>query len=181
MEATKTLLTAEDLLRLPDHGRRRELVKGELIEIAPVGVEHGDLAALILTRLRTYVEARRLGLAATEIGFFLEHAPDTVRAPDVCFISAARLPPGRQEGFFEGAPDLAVEVISPGDVAAEVESEVQDYLAHGARLVWVVHPRTRTVTVYYSDGSARVLHIGDTLEGEDVIPGFQLALADLFA
>jgi Uma2 family endonuclease len=181
MEATKTLLTAEDLLRLPDSGRWYELVKGELVEMTPVGLEHGDLAALVLSRLRYYVEAHQLGLAAMEVGFFIERAPDTVRAPDVCFISAARLPSGRREGYFEGAPDLAVEVISPGDVAVEVEAKVQDYLSHGTRLVWVVHPRTRTVTTYHPDGSARVLRAGDMLEGEDVVPGFQLALSELFA
>ncbi len=180
MEATKTLLTAEDLLRLPRDGRRHELVKGELVEMTPVGPRHGLIALRLGRYLQEYAEANQLGGAMVETGFCLECRPDTVRAPDVSFVSADRLTLLDREGFVPEAPDLAVEVVSPDETDHAVQDKVMDYLTHGTRLVWVVRPRQRTVTVYRPDGSARVLRETDTLDGEDVVPGFSLSLQTLF-
>jgi Uma2 family endonuclease len=116
-----------------------------------------------------------------ESGYVLGRGPDTVRGPDVSFVSATRLPPDQiPEQFIPGAPDLAVEILSPSSRWSEVEEEVADYLAGGTRLVWVVEARERRVMVRYPDRPPRTLTAGDVLDGEDVVPGFALALADLF-
>jgi Uma2 family endonuclease len=178
------LMTADDLFRLPDDGLHRyELVQGVLVTMAPPGFGHGGTASEIAFHVRGGVE--RLGLGGrvvVEAGFRLQRDPDTVRGPDVAYVAAERLPPPERESeYFDGAPDLAVEVVSPNDTAAEVLEKVQEYLAAGTRLVWVVEPRTRTATAYRPDGSARVLHERDRLDGEDVLPGFTLAVGDVFA
>lgn len=179
---TKTLFTAEDLWQLPEGGRWYELVKGELIEMTPPGGKHGEIALRLGRHLQAHVEAHRLGKVMVESGFRLESQPDTVRGPDVSFIAADRVPPeGLPDGFFPGAPDLAVEVVSPGDTDAEIQDRVMDYLTHGSRRVWIVRPRQRTVTVHSPDGTARVLSESNVLDGEDVVPGFILSLQELFA
>jgi Uma2 family endonuclease len=176
------LVTAEDLARMPE-ARRFELVKGELVEMSPPGIHHGRFASWLNSRLRAFVESHALGEVFVEAGFRLERHPDTVRGPDISFLTAARiaregLP---EEGFFPGAPDLAVEIVSPGDLDAEVQGKVKDYLDHGARVVWVIRPKLRTVTVHLPDGTSRVLKVGDTLTSEDLLPGFSLPLGELFA
>jgi Uma2 family endonuclease len=116
-----------------------------------------------------------------EVGFRLTTDPDTVRAPDISFLGAERVPPGGvPRGYITGAPDLAVEVVSPDDTAAGIDAKVQEYLAHGSRLVLVVHPRTRTVTAYLPDGAARVLRAPDAIDGGDVLPGLSLPVDQLF-
>lgn len=182
MAVARKLMTAGELERMPDDGCRYELVQGELVRMAPVNLEHGQIALRFGARLLAYVEARGLGAVAVETGYRLVSDPDTVRGPDVSFVAAARVPTeGRSKGFLGIAPDLGVEVVSPDDTAAEIEGKVQDYLAAGTRMVLVVHPRTRTVTAYRPDGSARVLRAGETIDGEDVVPGFSLPVRELFA
>ena len=175
--------TAEDLLAVSkDSSHRYELMKGTLQTMSPAGAKHGDIALEIGARIRIHATDQQLGRAfGAETGFLIEQNPDTVRAPDAAFVSQARL---RETGvpatYFPGAPDLAVEVVSPGDTAGEVEEKVQLWLAHGASLVWVIHPATRTVTVYRRDGSANVLHDDDLLDGEAVLPGFAFLVSRLF-
>lgn len=177
----KERLTAEDLLRLPEDGRRYELVRGELIEMTSPGGQHGRIASRLDRRLGQFVETNALGEVMVEAGFCLECSPDTVRGPDVSFLAADRVPPeGLPAGFIAGAPDLAVEIVSPNDTAAKVQAKAQDYLTHGTWLVWVVEPETRTVLVYRPDGSAQLLGADDSLEGEDVVPGFVLPVRELF-
>ncbi len=181
MAIARLVMTAEALARMPDDGHRYELARGELIRMPPVGAQHGGTTVDLVGPLRTHVEQHRLGRVMVEVGYRLERDPDTVRAPDVSFLAAARIPPtGLPVGFIDGAPDLAVEVVSPDDTAAEVEAKVQEYLGHGSRLVLVVHPRTMTVTAYLPDGSARVLRDRDMVEGGDVVPGFALPVRELF-
>ncbi|HLF04933.1 MAG TPA: Uma2 family endonuclease [Dehalococcoidia bacterium] len=182
MTVTRTF-TAEDLLRLPDDGWRYELVRGELRKMAPAGSEHGELAMEVGSQLAQYVKAHRLGrVFAAETGFYIASNPDTVRAPDVAFVSQPRAEAiGRVTGYWPGAPDLAVEVISPSDTYAEVDEKVVDWLNGGARMVVVVNPRTERVMVYRSPTDVTILSSGDTLDGQDVVPGWSLALADLFA
>ena len=174
------LLTAEDLERLNLPNKRTELVRGTLIVREPAGYEHGVVAARFAIWLGTHVEAQQLGVVlAAETGFTLFRAPDTVRAPDVAFISTERLPRDRLRGFAEMAPDLAVEVLSPGDTAGEVAEKIDDWLTAGCRLVWVVDPARRSGRVHYANGAVVPLTEADAFEGEDVVPGFRCPVADL--
>lgn len=175
------LLTAEDLLRLPGDGHHYELVRGKLVEMTPPGGQRGRIASRLDRRLGEFVDRHALGEVMVETGFCLECAPDTVRGPDISFLAADRIPSeGLPAGFIPGAPDLAIEIVSPNDTASEVQAKVQDYLTHGTRLVWVVEPKTRTVLVCRQDGSAGLLDLDDALDGEDVLPGFVLPLRELF-
>jgi Uma2 family endonuclease len=183
MSTVRTLLRADDLWQLPDDGQRHELIAGELRTMPPSGEEHGGLAAMFTTYLNGYVLANRLGrVFAAETGFLIATAPDTVRAPDVAFVSAERLramPPG--SGYRRGAPDLAVEIVSPHDRYTEVEEKVADWLAHDTRMVIVVNPRRRTLAVHRSDTEVRHLTIDDPLDGDDVVPGWTMPVRDLFS
>ena len=177
--------TAEELLRMPDDGFRYELVRGELRKMAPAGNKHGYLALRIASRLERHVEENSLGKAyAAETGFKLSSDPDTVRAPDAAFVSQTRLEEvGEVEGFWPGAPDLAVEVISPFDTHTEVVEKALAWLEAGCRMVLAVDPSRRTVTVYRALDDIRILRgeAGETLDGADVIPGWSLPVAELFA
>lgn len=175
-------MTAEELLahRLPD--KRTELVRGRLVVREPAGYEHGRVASELLLRIATHVRTHRLGVVlAAETGFTLQRRPDTVRAPDVAFISATRAPAPGTRGFPELAPDLAVEVRSPGDTAAEVAEKVADWLAAGTGQVWVVDPLARTVGVHAAGAAPRLLGADDTLDGGHVLPGFATRVEDLLA
>jgi len=181
--ATKARVTAHDLWRLGEGDTRRELVNGEVIEMAPVGGIHGEVTLRIGRRLAEYVERHGTGkVVVGDVGFVLPlpSDPERVRAPDVAFVSSLRLPGGRlPEGFLQGAPDLAIEVLSPSDNPLDVQQKVRDYLEADSRLVWVVAPQAKTVTVYRADGSARLLREHDTLEGEAVLPGLTIPLAEV--
>ena len=167
---------------MPDDGFRYELVKGELRKMAPAGSEHGDLAMRVGWRLAQYVETHRLGKAfAAETGFHLFWNPDTVRAPDVAFVSQQRIEEvGPVTGYWPGAPDMAVEVISPGDTYTEVQDKVLTWLDAGTRMVVVINPRRRTVTVYRSRSDITILTEEDTLDGQDVVPGWAVPIKELF-
>jgi len=179
--ATRTALTAEELLALPDNGRHHELVRGEIVEVSPPGFVHGDVASNIAVSLKSFVKPRQLGRVVVEAGYVLRRNPDTVRGPDVSFVRAERMPAGgRPKSFFEGAPDLAVEVVSPGDRYSEIVARVADYLGAGTALVWVVDPDARTVTVHSADRPPVVHAETGVLEGGDVLPGFHLTLSELF-
>ena len=181
MVIVETLITAEQLLQMPavEHC---ELVRGEIIKMSPSGLEHGRVANRISVRLGVYVEEHQLGIVTTaEAGFQIGHNPDTVRAPDVAFLSAARVPKNPMAGFFDGPPDLAVEVLSPNDRAGEVLKKIQEWLHAGCRMVWLVDPSTRTVTVYHDLRTAQVLTAEDTISGDDLLPGFSLPVTEFFA
>lgn len=177
--AAQAIQTADELLHatgLP----RCELVRGELRTMTPAGEQRGDLVNELAFVVTGYVKAHRLGkVYAAETGFVLARHPDTVRAPDIAFVASPRVPKRGSHGFFEGAPDLAVEMLSPDDRAGEVNEKVQDYLAAGTRSVWVFDPRSRTVTVYRGGGKAAVLREADTLRDE-VVPGFELLVRNVF-
>ena len=162
MSTRTTYATAADLVALSAEGRRCELVEGEIREMAPAGARHGRAALRVGQRIAQYVEPRRIGEAfAAETGFRIRRDPDTVRAPDASFVSNERLPVGGlPSGFLDFAPDLAVEVVSPGDSADAVQSKAEGWLAAGARLVWVVYPESRSVVAYRSGGRAHVLQEG---------------------
>lgn len=172
MSTPKTSLTAADLMRVSSQGQRWELVKGELVEMEPVGGRHGLIASRIGFRVRLHAEAEDLGeVFAAETGFRLSRNPDTVRASDVAFVSRDRLPAvGLMAGFPDLAPDLVVEVVSPGDSAGAVQAKLEDWLNSGASLVWVVYPDTRSVAVYRSLDQVSILTSGDSLEGARCYP-----------
>jgi Uma2 family endonuclease len=182
--AMRTRITAEDLWRMGTGDVRRELVDGEVIEMAPTGGLHGTVTRRVCQRLGEHVDAHGGGeVLVGDVGFVLAlpSDPERVRAPDVAFIATARLPEGRvPQGFIRGAPDMAVEVLSPSDNPVDVQQRVRDWLEGGARLVWVIAPQARSATVYRPDGSARLVREPEALDGEDVLPGLGIPLADLF-
>ena len=181
--ATKPkLLTADDLLRLYSQGVRGELIRGVLRETMPSGQEHGEIAANTIFILGGFVKPRRLGrIIATDAGVLLERDPDTVREPDVAFISYRRSPRGvRNTRYAQVAPDLVVEIRSPRDSAADIEEKALMWLAHGVLIVWAVDPDTRTVDVYRAGFPVVTLADGDSLDGGDVLPGFSCAVSDIF-
>ncbi len=182
MTETGTRMTAQELLGLPDDGKRYELVEGELREMTPAGARHGSATAALTVLLGQHVRAERLGIVlAAETGFLISRDPDTVRAPAVSFVAQERVPPdGPPEGYWELAPDLAVKVVSPNDTAAEVQSKAQMWLKSGVRLVWVVYPDTRSVVACKSLKDISVLTVGDALSGGDVVPGFECAVVEFF-
>jgi len=177
------ITTAEELLRAGDVGRC-ELVRGVLRMMIPAGDEHGRITVRITCAVGNHVMARRLGvLHGAETGFLLARDPDTVRAPDLAFTRAARARPATR-GFVPGAPDLAVEVLSPDDRPGYVREKVAEWLDAGTHAVWVVDPRTRCVTIHGPRAGPRrtvVFRENDTLSGGDLLPGFTLAVRDLFA
>jgi Uma2 family endonuclease len=183
MEVVRREVTAEELLRMPDDGFRYELVRGELRKMTPAGSVHGRVAMNIGTALNNHVKTHGLGTVyAAETGFLLARNPDTVRAPDVAFVSRERVEAGSEvEGYWPGAPDVAVEVISANDSHIEVEARVFDWLEADTKMVLAVNPRRRSVTVYRSQSDITILTGTDVLDGGDVVPGFQLALREIFA
>jgi Uma2 family endonuclease len=180
-EATR-LLTADDLLRLHSRGVRGELIRGVLCETMATGQRHGKIVMNLGSELRVFAKAGRLGtLVGSDSGVRLERDPDTVREPDLAFTSADRLPLGEDvPGYAEVVPDLVVEVRSPGDSRREVNDKARMWLSHGVRLVWVVHPDTRTVDVHLAGGDVSTVGGDDALDGGDVLPGFSCALGDIF-
>ena len=183
MSSTITnMVTADELLAMTDDGFRYELVKGELIRMPPPGHVHGIVAMSVAGPLYQHVKGNNLGVVyAAETGFLIHQNPDTVRAPDAAFVRQERIDEtGLVKGYWVGAPDLAVEVVSPGDTVGEVEEKVAEWLNAGTRMVWVVSPKLRTVTVYHSLIDVVMLTENDTLDGSDVVPGFRIALAEIF-
>ncbi len=182
MQNATQLLTADDLWNMPDHGGHSELVRGELRPMSPAGFGQGSVTMNLSGPLHQFVRAGSLGIVvAAETGFVIARDPDTVRAPDVAFVRQEKIPPsGVPQKFWMGAPDLAVETMSPGDTVYEVDEKVQEWLAAGTKEVWVINPGQRTVTVYRPDNTATRLKSGDHLDGGDVIPGFQIPVAEIF-
>jgi Uma2 family endonuclease len=177
------VVTAEQLLAMPDDGFRYELVRGELRKMPPAGSEHGYVALNIGSLLSQHVRENGLGRAyAAETGFKLASDPDTVRAPDAAFVSRERVEEaGRVAGYWPGPPDLAVEVVSPGDTHSQVVEKALAWLEAGCRMVLVADPERRTVTVYRSLDDIRIVTEGGTVDGADVVPGWSLPVAEIFA
>lgn len=175
------LMTADELMDLPDDGHRYELVRGELRAMPLRGWEHGCESIAIAASLAPHVRRNRLGgVAGADTGFWLTRGPDTVRAPDMAFVRRERLPAGAAgRGYFDGAPDLAVEVISPNDRYSEVDEKIGEWLAHGTRMVLVVDTRRRSVTVHRPGQPVRMLGVDDMLNGEDVVPGWTMPVRDI--
>jgi Uma2 family endonuclease len=183
MAVVRQQVTADELLHMPDDGFRYELVQGELRQMNPAGNVHGLVTMSFAWRLAQHVDEHRLGTVyAAETGFRLSSDPDTVRAPDVAFVRRASVEAvGEVEGFWPAAPDLAVEVISPGDSYSEVEEKVFAWLDAGSKMVVVINPQQRSATVYKSPTEITVLAEADVLAGGDIVPGFELEVREIFA
>jgi Uma2 family endonuclease len=181
--STITHVTADELLALPTgKGKRYELVAGELRVMSPSGWRHGEVADNVAFVLGSFIRAHGLGRGfGAETGFLLKRNPDTVRAPDFAFIAKEHLPTTKpKEAFWPGAPDLAVEVLSPGDTTGEVDEKIEEWLAAGCTAVWVVDPKLQTVTIYHSRTNVVVKTAGETLQGDPVMPGFSCAIDEFF-
>ena len=175
-------MTADELWAMPEDGTRRELVSGELRETSPAGEEHAYVSQNINRSLDAHVFANRLGRVYPEYGYVLESDPDTVRAPDISFVSNATLAaraPGT--GFRRGIPDLAIEVVSPTDRPGEVRAKVREYLDAGTRMVVVADPQSRDVVVHRPGRAPLDLTESDVIDGEDVVPGWKLPVRDIFS
>lgn len=180
---TETLMTAEEFAELPDDEERYELVEGRLETVSLPGWEHGEIVMELAFLIKGFARERKLGTVfAAETAFRLQSDPDTVRGPDIGFVIADRIPTGEVDRRkpFPGAPDLAVEVISPNDVYTKVRRKIDEYLKAGTKLVWIVDPSVREVEVWRADRSRTWLTETDVLDGETVLPGFQITVRDLF-
>ena len=183
MTLTKTkLLTAADLLQLYSEGVRGELIQGVLCETLPSGGQHGEIIMNLGGELRNFIKPRRLGrLAGSDSGVWLDREPDTVREPDIAFISAEKIPQGTIiRGYYEVIPDLVVEVKSPSDSRREVYDKARMWLSFGVRLVWTLFPEEREVNVHSENAPMSRLTDADTLDGGDILPGFTYKVSDIF-
>jgi Uma2 family endonuclease len=178
MSTTTHLMTAEELGNLPDEPLRHELIKGELLTMPLPKHEHMRVATNLTVILAQYVRANRLGEVYVEGGYKLESDPDTVLGPDVSFVSRNRIALS-PEGYHDGPPDLAIEVLSPGDRRGKVEHKLSLWLEFGTRSVWLVNPRKRTVEIIASTGERRLLHDTDELV-DDTVPGFRVKVSEIF-
>ena len=173
--ADTKLLTADDLMRLSAQGVGRETMAS--------GHRYGKIAVNLATELNIFAKAKRIGtVVASDSGVWLERDPDTVREPDVAFTSAAKIPLDAEiAGYAEVVPDLVVEIVSPSDSRRWARDRAQMWLDHGAPLVWIVHPDTRTIDVYHPGAAAATLHENDSLDGREVLPGFTCSVRTIFA
>jgi Uma2 family endonuclease len=178
-EATP-LVTAEELERLPNHDHRVELVEGRVVRMTPVSFAHSRTVARLCALLDSHVRNRDLGVVGTELGVTLKVNPDIVRAPDVAFIRRERIPVPEPRGFWKGAPDLAVEVISPDDRPCEVAAKVAEYLHYAVLLVVVIDPDVKSVVVHRPSAQPIVLGTDDVLDLSDVMSGFQCRVREIF-
>jgi Uma2 family endonuclease len=180
--STARIVTADEFLTLDLPEGKAELVRGEVRMTPYAGGPHGRVGTTLTIRLGVYAEPRGLGWAfADGTSFELVRLPHAVRCPDVSFVRAERLPPGGiGPGFLKFAPDLAVEILSPTERAADLQEKLDDYRAAGTLLIWVIDPRRRTVRILDGDSPERTLREGDVLDGGTIIPGFSCPVADLF-
>ena len=177
------LLTADDLLRMYSEGVRGELIMGVLHETVSTGLEHGEVVANLCEPAASILSDRSgwAGSFGSDSGIWLERDPDTVREPDIAFISVERLPLDvRVRGYSQVVPDLVVEVVSPNDRPAPVYDKAQMWLRFGARLVLIVDPEARSIMALPSEGATRTFTEDDTLDCGDVLPGFSCAVRDIF-
>ena len=175
----KRTWTDEELLKIKHEGKV-ELVDGEVIFMPPAGLEQGGISADLLTRLNNYVRRHKLGRVFDAQTGFRPH--NNMRAPDIAFVSKAKLPAGRlPKGIGHIVPDMVVEVLGPYETVGDYEGKVQEYLSWGVRLIWLVDPNTQTVTVIRQNGERKTLKGNDVLSGEEVVPGFKIRVKTIFA
>jgi Uma2 family endonuclease len=178
----KRLLTAEEYGRLPDDGRKTELVRGEVVDVNMPYPRHGEICARIAYTLQRFLEDHSLGrVVSNDSGVVTEHDPDTVRGADVAFYSFSRVPPGPmpRNRYLDVVPELVFEVRSPGDRWREILTKVGEYLAAGVSVVCVLDDPTERAHVFDDDGN-RILASDDELTFADTLPGFRVAVRRFF-
>jgi Uma2 family endonuclease len=179
MAATTNLLTWEAFEQLPDDCMHYEVLEGELVALPPAEPIHNSIATRILLAL-VVIDAKCGFRARMELGFRLTIKPPTFIQPDVSVVKAERLATAEREGSFFGAPELAVEVVSPSESASDIERKVELLLKHGSEAVWVVYPRGRRVRVHCADGTSRIFGAGESLTLPSILPGWELPVAQIF-
>lgn len=178
---TARKLTIEEFEQLPDDGYRYELVDGELERVPPTGEVHGDVDRQFIWLLESFIRPRGIEKLFVETSFVLSPDRQTVRQPDIAFVRADRLAMDRdRERSVRLAPDLVIEIVSPSDRRSAVVAKAHEYLSFDVRLVWVVDPPSRTITIFRRDGTTTVLGRDDTIDGGDVLPGFRATLREIF-
>lgn len=177
----KKIWTDEEFMALPEDGRY-ELVNGELVNMGNSGMEHGWIASILNGAMFGFVQSRKLGVICDSSTAFTMKSGNK-RSPDLSFIAKERLQGVKRlpRGYFQGSPDLAVEILSPTNTVEEIHDKIVEYFENGTRLVWVIHPDEQYVLVYHSSSPDGFLRIGDRLDGEDVVPEFTLLVGELFA
>jgi Uma2 family endonuclease len=182
MSTSTQLMTAEELLLLPSGQYRYELINGELKTMSPAGHDHGRISVRLTAPLAQFVWDNNLGeVFSSDTGFQLTSDPDTVLAADVSFVTKERvLKVGRSRGYWQGPPDLAVEVLSPSEGRAYLAKRVSQWLSFGVRQLWIVDPKTSTVSIYKPGDVTVTLAANEFLDGGDLLPGFSLAVKRVF-
>lgn len=176
---TTQVMTAQDLWDIGETGEDAELIDGELVRMTPPGGEHGEIQAALILAIGPYLAQTNLGRIFGEVGYLLSEDPDTVLAPDLSFISKARVPADRTR-YLALAPDLAVEIVSPSNSPGEIERKIAIYLHAGTRMVWVAYPRQRQIVVHAPGEAPRVFTESDQIPGGEVLPGLALPVAGIF-
>jgi Uma2 family endonuclease len=174
-------VTLEEFSRLPRDGACHEMNAGELITLPPPKSLHTLVALTLLENVQQHLKQDEVHRAVPEAGYILSHDPLTIRQPDVSVLSRERIRATDPDSYFEGAPELAVEVVSPSDSAEDLDIKTKQYFQSGARQVWILYPKTQTVHVFSRSAGAVILDRDQTLEGGDLLPGFSVPVASLFA
>ena len=179
--ASERIWTDEEFMALPEDGRY-ELVNGELVNMGNSGMEHGEIGSFLGGSLSLYVRSNKLGVVCDSSTAFAMKTGNK-RSPDVSFIAKERLQGVKRlpRGYFQGSPDLAVEILSPSNTVEEIHDKIVEYFENGTRLLWVIHPDEKYVLVYHAPSPDVFLKVGDHLDGEEIVPGFSLPVAELFA
>jgi Uma2 family endonuclease len=178
--ATTKLWTIDEVAQLPDDDHRYALIRGELYRMPPPQARHGRIVATLIWYVFGFVRSNSLGQVYDQSGFILERDPDTLIGPDLSFVRSTHVP-ADPDGYPELPPDLVVEVVSPSHTGPSIAEKVAIYREAGVRLIWIVDPKRRTVQIHRSDGTEVLLTEDEALEGEDVLPGFRLPVAAIFA
>lgn len=175
------VLSVEEYRQLKDPPEyRTELSRGLLVREPQPGALHGEVTNRVFRAVDTFVRAHQLGMVTNQTGFELKVIPRTVRGPDVAFVRQERVPAVPPDGFWPLAPDLAIEVASPSNSLSDLQEKVIEYFEAGTTCVWVIEPRTRSVTVYRSVSDIVLLRDSDILRGDPLLSGFSIATAQLF-
>jgi Uma2 family endonuclease len=177
---TSTPMTEEEFSRLPADGVQHELNAGVLITLPPPKSLHSRTALAVLEALQTYLRQHPFGQAIPEAGYVLSRRPLTIRQPDVSVVSKARIDATPGDSYFEGAPELAIEIVSPSGSAEDLQIKVRQYLDTGAKQVWVLYPKIGAVHVFEAN-VARVLTKDEIVGGGDLLPGFAVKVSELFS
>lgn len=177
----KRTMSIDEYARMPDDGYRTELVRGHVVREPQPGLRHGDIQLRLGAMIVRHIEESGLRLGCLgPTGFILERDPPTVRGPDLAVLRANRYPSPDHAGFVEDAPELVIEILSPSNTASSVRERIADFFGAGAKVIWVVDPGTRTVTVHESGLPVRSLGAGDELHGGDLMPDLRIGVSDIF-